>query len=119
MLNPDEPLVQAAKTERLPFGEGLNCDQGTDFTETHYSDKKRDQESNLDYFTARFYSSTLSRFMSPDVPFIDQSPGDPQSWNLYSYVRNNPLTNTDPDGQDCIYGDGNGSGYVQTWGLLD
>jgi hypothetical protein len=39
--------------------------------------------------------------MSPDDG-SDQDPGDPQSWNLYSYVQNNPLTNTDPDGHDCV-----------------
>jgi hypothetical protein len=32
---------------------------------------------------------------------VDQHTGDPQSWNLYSYVRNNPLRFTDPDGHDC------------------
>jgi hypothetical protein len=40
--------------------------------------------------------------MSPDDPFIGQDPNDPQSWNLYSYVNNNPLTNIDPDGHDCV-----------------
>jgi uncharacterized protein RhaS with RHS repeats len=39
----------------------------------------------------------MGRFMSPDAP-VDQHPADPQSWNLYSYVRNNPLTLTDPTG---------------------
>jgi hypothetical protein len=33
---------------------------------------------------------------------VDQYADDPQSWNLYSYVRNNPLSNIDPSGQDCI-----------------
>jgi hypothetical protein len=28
-------------------------------------------------------------------------------------VRNNPLINVDPSGQDCIYADGNGGGYLQ------
>jgi hypothetical protein len=47
-------------------------------------------------------SSAQGRFTSPDEPLADQSAGDPQSWNLYSYVRNNPLKNIDPSGQDCI-----------------
>jgi hypothetical protein len=40
--------------------------------------------------------------MSPDEPFADFDPNNPQSWNLYGYVRNNPLTNTDPDGNGCV-----------------
>lgn len=39
----------------------------------------------------------MGRFMSPDAP-VDQHPADPQSWNLYSYVRNNPLILLDPSG---------------------
>jgi hypothetical protein len=50
--------------------------------------------------------------MSPDDG-NDPDRSDPQSWNLYSYVRNNPLINVDPSGQDCIYADGNGGGYLQ------
>jgi hypothetical protein len=63
----------------------------------------------------------MGRFMSPDfngaddytspVPYADLS--NPQSLNLYSYVGNNPLTNTDPDGHDCIYANG-GSAYVKS-----
>ena len=84
-----------------PFGESLNCSPSVDYTENHFTDKKRDQESNLDYFGARYYGSTFGRFISPDDG-SDQDPSDPQSWNLYSYVQNNPLTNTDPDGHDCV-----------------
>ena len=55
----------------------------------------------------------MGRFLSPDEPFIDQDTSNPQSWNLYSYVRNNPLVNVDDDGHDCIYSNGDGTGYVQ------
>ena len=65
--------------------------------------KERDTESGNDYFEARYYSSAMGRFMSPDwsakeepVPYAVLS--DPQSLNLYAYVRNNPLSKADPDG---------------------
>jgi hypothetical protein len=43
--------------------------------------------------------------MSADESLIDQDEGSPQSWNLYTYVRNNPVRNTDPTGNTCV-GDG-------------
>jgi RHS repeat-associated protein len=65
--------------------------------------KERDAESGLDEFGARYYGSSLGRFMTPDwattpidVPYADF--GNPQSLNLYSYVKNNPTTTRDPDG---------------------
>ena len=85
-------------------------------TPPHFTGKERDQESGNDYFGARYYASTIGRFMSPDDPFEDQDFSDPQSWNLYSYVHNNPLVNTDPTGNDCVNGSNasNGSILVQT-----
>jgi RHS repeat-associated protein len=68
------------------------------------SGKERDNETGLDYFGARYYSGAQGRWTSPDEPFADQHPEDPQSWNLYAYVRNNPITNTDPNGKDCTQG---------------
>ena len=49
----------------------------------------------------RYNSSSMGRFMSPDPLSLVALPGDahdPQSWNAYSYVLNNPLNLTDPDG---------------------
>jgi hypothetical protein len=56
----------------------------------------------------------MGRFTSADAPFADQHPEDPQSWNMYAYVRNNPLKNTDPDGHDCQNGFGACLNYI--WG---
>jgi RHS repeat-associated protein len=43
--------------------------------------------------------ASLGRDTTPDAPFADQDSRDPQSWNLYTYVRNNPLLYVDPDGR--------------------
>ena len=68
-----------------------------------FTGKERDPESGLDDFGARYYSSAIGRFMTPDwsalpapVPYAEL--GNPQTLNLYSYVSNNPLTGIDPDG---------------------
>jgi RHS repeat-associated protein len=74
-----------------------------------FTGKERDGESGLDYFGARYFSSALARFIRPDDPLVDQEAFNPQSWNLYTYVRNNPLSFSDPTGNACV-GDGNG-GY--------
>ena len=63
-----------------------------------FTGKERDPESGLDDFGARYDASSLGRFMTPDPPLLDQDVADPQSWNLYSYVRNNPLSFIDPTG---------------------
>jgi RHS repeat-associated protein len=72
-------------------------------TTTKFTGKERDTESNLDYFGARHYASNLGRFMTPDwsedpVPVPFASLEEPQTLNLYGYVRNNPTTTADPDG---------------------
>ncbi len=50
---------------------------------------------------ARFYAPWYGRFLSPD-PARDQHFEETQSWNIYSYVRNNPTMNIDPDGQQSV-----------------
>ena len=62
------------------------------------SGKERDAESGLDYFGARYYGSGLGRFTSPDPSPAGVSITDPQSWNLYSYVRNRPTRFVDANG---------------------
>lgn len=84
----------------LPYGNGEDC--GPAPTEHLFTGKERDQESGNDYFLARYYGSSMGRFLSPDGPFDGSDQENPQSWNLYSYVQNNPLIGVDPDGHDCV-----------------
>ncbi|MGD1025789.1 MAG: RHS repeat-associated core domain-containing protein [Candidatus Sulfotelmatobacter sp.] len=68
-----------------------------------FTGKEHDTEDNLDYFGARYYSSEMGRFMTPDwaakpatVPYAEF--GDPQTLNLYTYVENSPLNRVDANG---------------------
>ena len=64
-----------------------------------FTGKERDAESGLDNFGARYHASSLGRFMTPDpLHIMKQKLIDPQQWNMYAYVRNNPLRFTDPTG---------------------
>jgi RHS repeat-associated protein len=94
----------------LPFGEEIPMGQAgtspafagtTDGLTQKFTGKERDAESGLDYFGARYYGSALGRWTSPDPLYLEMHRlTDPQQLNLYSYVRNNPLSLTDPDGRD-------------------
>ena len=70
-----------------------------------FNGKERDAESGLDEFGARYYAPMIGRFMTPDwaarptaVPYAVF--GDPQSLNLYGFVRNDPVSRADADGHD-------------------
>ncbi len=52
----------------------------------------------MDYFLARYYSSSQGRFTSCDP--LSGKESVPQSWNRYVYTINNPLKYFDPDGLD-------------------
>jgi RHS repeat-associated protein len=93
-----------------PWG-GVVPGVGTTSSNNHYkfTGKERDTESQLDYFGARYYANATGRFLSPDwaakptsVPYAEF--GDPQSLNLYSYVRNSPIVRVDPDGHNDVAG---------------
>ncbi len=103
MLRPPRKR-RADSMDFLPFGEQIAGDTGTTHKFTGY---ERDSESNLDNAQARYYGSPLGRFMSPDpAGNAVADPTNPQTWNMYPYVTNNPLTMIDPTGLD---GEGGGS----------
>jgi len=91
----------------LPFGEQL---AGGNTTTHKFTGLERDSESGaggsagLDHTWFRQYSSQLGRWMHPDpAGLASVDPSNPQSWNRYSYVLNNPMNLIDPLGLDCVY----------------
>jgi RHS repeat-associated protein len=63
-----------------------------------FTGKERDAESDLDNFGARYDSSGMGRFMTPDPLLNSGRPWEPKSWNRYAYALNNPLNIVDPTG---------------------
>jgi len=74
------------------------CFAATDTT-YKFTGLERDSESNLDHTQFRQNSSMLDRWMSPDPAGISASSlSDPQTLNRYAYVRNSPVSLSDPPG---------------------
>ena len=106
-----------ARRDYLPFGEEIPAGIGgrpgefeaTTGQSRRFTGKERDAETGLDYFGARYLSAAQGRFTSPDPHNIiteassEEEFGsflsNPQNWNRYAYVTNNPLSITDPDGR--------------------
>jgi RHS repeat-associated protein len=98
----DSAGVIKAEADYYPWGGELQF-VNNDSNHYKFTGKERDAETGLDYFGARYYSSGLGRWVSADwsatpvpVPYADFR--DPQSLNLYTYVRNVPTTRFDADG---------------------
>lgn len=75
----------------------------TDTVRQKFTGQERDTQTDgtltgLDYFQARYYSPVQGRFTSADPGNAGADPSDPQTWNGYAYVDNNPMANVDPDG---------------------
>jgi len=85
-----------AVRDYLPFGEVVVAtgEAGRTFT-----GQPHDGETGRAAFPARYYAAPLGRWLSPDALFADQQPADPQSWNRYGYVGNNPVRFIDPTGR--------------------
>jgi RHS repeat-associated protein len=91
-----------------PYGEGYaGGQQWIQFTnsgDTWTVFDNENQTGALEDFTYRRYSPVQGRWISPDPAGLAAvDPTNPQSWNQYAYVTNNPLSLTDPAGLGCYY----------------
>jgi len=128
-------FASVKRHDYLPFGEELFVGAGgrtegqgyaqvysvSDGNRQKFTQKERDNETGLDYFGARYYSSMQGRFTSPDEfkggpeelfgrvdphdPLFYADTAEPQSLNKYHYCLNNPLRYIDPDGHQTTVAD--------------
>ena len=101
------PVLDTALTRDFyPFGIEATAASGAD--RMRFTGHERDPHSastindDLDYMHARYYNPNVARFLSVD-PGRDVDPKVPQAWNMYAYVRNNPIGKTDPDGRITMF----------------
>jgi len=85
--------------EYEPFGSESRHDKLGNSDEVawyYFTGKKKDDETGLLFFGARYYDPSIGRFITADS--IVQAPSNPQTLNRYSYTSNNPINRIDPDG---------------------
>lgn len=101
----DESSNIVEKRSYEPFGEIRSMDYGngiipantTNITNRSFTNHEQiDELDGLIHMDGRVYDSTIGRFVSSDIHVPDSY--STQSYNRYSYVRNNPLGSTDPSG---------------------
>jgi RHS repeat-associated protein len=78
------------------FG-AVRAQTGGSANEFTYTGEQVDS-TGLEYLRARYYDQATGRFWSKDP--AGGSATQPQSWNLYPYVLNNPVNLIDPSGLD-------------------
>jgi RHS repeat-associated protein len=105
-------LANVKRHDYLPFGEEIGGPQvallggrtpaqgysAADGLRQKFTLYERDNEISLDYAQARYYATLQGRFTSSDPTLLSVNRFDPQTWNRYSYVLNNPTKLIDPSG---------------------
>jgi len=99
----DETGAQAELNDYYPFGE-FRINESSVEEQRKYTGHEYDSDTDLTYANARYYNQEVGRWLSQDSAFqnldrIGTQLTDPQSWNSYTYARNNPLVNVDVTGE--------------------
>jgi RHS repeat-associated protein len=92
----------------LAFGDGWTI-QGGLYDARQFAGMDWDSASN-EHAQYREYSNMAGRWLSPDPYSGSYDMSNPQSFNRYAYVQNNPLSAIDPSGLMMCNGCGDGGG---------
>jgi RHS repeat-associated protein len=100
-----------ARSDYAAFGEEINASIGqrtaqgytsSDSLRQKYAQTERDEASGLDHTWFRKNENRAGRWTSPDPYNGSMNLGDPQSFNRYSYVENQPTNFVDPSGLNAV-----------------
>lgn len=103
-LQIDAATQTVTRRQYLPFGGARTSTSGW-IGSRGFVGGQQDDATGLTNLGAREYDSSTGRFLSPDPLLV---PGDPESWNAYSYADNSPVTLDDPHGtrvEECSTGE--------------
>jgi RHS repeat-associated protein len=95
MSDADGHKVETSVARYLPYG-GWRTEPTANLTDRAFTGQKENMDIGLYYYNARYYAPVIGRFISADI--IVPDPTNPQNYNRYSYVLNQPTIGTDPDG---------------------
>jgi RHS repeat-associated protein len=107
-INTDKDGNVVSRTDYMPYGEEIvglgnrtaNENYVADDIRQGFTGYEKDDETGLEFAQARMYANALGRFTGCDPIYASKEhPIEPQRWNLYVYVINNPLNTIDADGQ--------------------
>jgi RHS repeat-associated protein len=88
-----------SSTAYAPYGEPYKQAGTTDLS---YTGQDQDTVSGMHDFLDRRFMTVQGRWLSPDpMGSAAVDPTNPQTWNRYAYVMNNPMALLDPFGDDC------------------
>lgn len=79
----------------------VRVQSGTVNVNYQYTDQELDQRTGLYFYKSRYYDPVMGRFIQPDT--IVPNPMNPQDFNRYAYVNNNPMNFIDPTGHTKIW----------------
>ncbi len=85
----------------LPYG-NIRDNVGSVDVNHKYTGQEHDESTGLYFYNARYYDPVLGRFTQADS--IVPGSGNPQNFNRYSYVGNNPINMIDPSGHEALIG---------------
>jgi len=110
----DESGQQVELNDYYPFGD-FRINESSVGEQRKYTGQYYDEDTALSYLNARYYDGARGQFTSQDPTHLAiGDPGqiqeitggslqkllaDPQLLNSYSYARNNPIVNKDPEGK--------------------
>lgn len=101
-----------ARNDYLPFGEAIGAGLGLrtagqgfgaiNTNRWNYGMLERDSATGLDHTWWRKYENASGRWSTPDPYIGSMTIANPQSFNRYSHVLNDPINLIDPTGLFCV-----------------